>query len=410
MLRMLPHDTIRTATARRLGTAVLVATSLLLSACGSGTDGSTGTTTTKPTDPATVEALQGVVDADAAVIPSSPGQLLAVLAPGEDVDTAVATGSVDFDGEPLTPDATVRIASVTKTFVAAAALRAAEEGIIDLDTSLEASGLDPGLLAALRADGYDTAAITIAQLLRHTSGIADFAGADQPAGTSAYAQAITADPRREWTAADQVEFAMANGEPQGAPGASFHYSDTGYVLAGQILEAAAGSDLATAVRTLLDFERLGLTSTYFESTEQRSPSTGDRAVQYLGEQRLNDLPASIDQFGGGGLISTMSDLATFFGALFRGDVFERAESLERMTELDPTVEPNAAMGLFATTTDGSTPCWYHEGLWGLVVITCPSVDITIARSWNQATPDAGYDPNDAVLATLRVLAERQESS
>ena len=47
----------------------------------------------------------------------------------------------------------------------------------------------------------------------------------------------------------------------------FHYSDTGYVLLGEILERVTGEPLPAAVRSLLHFDRIGLTDTYWEKLE-----------------------------------------------------------------------------------------------------------------------------------------------
>ncbi|HEX5951272.1 MAG TPA: serine hydrolase, partial [Actinomycetota bacterium] len=53
-----------------------------------------------------------------------PARLLHVLAPGLGLDVEVAAGVADLStGEPLRPGSRFRIASVTKPFVAAAALR-----------------------------------------------------------------------------------------------------------------------------------------------------------------------------------------------------------------------------------------------------------------------------------------------
>ena len=99
------------------------------------------------------------------------------------------------------------------------------------------------------AGGYRPDAITVRQVLVHTSGIYDV-GQDP-----AYQAAVNADPAKRWTRLEQVRFAMDHGAPVGEPGTVYAYSDTGYSLLGEIIERATGTPLADAYRTLLDFER-----------------------------------------------------------------------------------------------------------------------------------------------------------
>jgi hypothetical protein len=49
-----------------------------------------------------------------------------------------------------------------------------------------------------------------------------------------------------------------------------------------------------------------------------------------------------------------------------------------------------------------TTCWIHEGFWGVQALTCPELDITITRSWNQAATEPAFD--SSVLATKVVAA------
>jgi hypothetical protein len=126
-----------------------------------------------------------------------------------------------------------RIASVTKTFVAAAILRLVETGRFALDTPVEGL-LDEQLVGLLRDGGYDPSAITVEQLLTHTSGLLDDAfgpGRD-------YLARVLADPTRRWARADQVAYAM-EGDPVGPPGGQFHYSDTRWVLLGALLDGGS---------------------------------------------------------------------------------------------------------------------------------------------------------------------------
>ena len=73
--------------------------------------------------------------ADLAVDPSVPGEALAVRAPGP--PAALAAGVADTSARtPLAADTPFRVASMTKTFVAAAVLRLVEEGKVKLDAPI----------------------------------------------------------------------------------------------------------------------------------------------------------------------------------------------------------------------------------------------------------------------------------
>ncbi len=103
-------------------------------------------------------------------------------------------------------------------------------------------------------------------------------------------------------------FAMKHGKPLAKPGAEFHYADTGYILLGEILERRTGNSLATAYRTLLHFNKLGLADTYLETLEPKPARAKQRAHQYLGTIDAADFDPSFDLYGGGGLVSTVDDL------------------------------------------------------------------------------------------------------
>src|SRR5205814_1177974 len=175
--------------------------------------------------------------------PSFPGIALAVRTPT--LNWAGAAGVTDrATHTPLTAGAGFRIASVTKTFTAAAILRLAEDGKLGLNDPI-AQHLSPATIVLLRHGGYDVDHIRLKQLLQHTSGLYDYAG------DPAFQTFVVAHPRHRWTRAEQVRFAMKHGKPLALPGAAFHYSDTGYVLLGEILERRTGHSLAAAYRSLL---------------------------------------------------------------------------------------------------------------------------------------------------------------
>jgi D-alanyl-D-alanine carboxypeptidase len=378
-------------------TAIAALTSVLAGACSAGhhSRSATPATTTPAAD--VTAALAALVDRTVSQTPSIPGLLLHVQAPDQGLDISVAAGLDDrATGAPLSPDAGLRSASNTKTFTAATILRLVEQRALTLDDPIT-ERLAPDTLDTLRADGYRPDAITIRQLLLHTSGVYDY-GRDP-----AYQAAVNADPARRWTRLEQVQWAMEHGAPTGEPGQRYAYSDTGYVLLGEIIERSSGAPLADAVRTLLNFDGLALDETYWESLEPTPPGIAGRAHQYVGDLDGYSLDPSFDLYGAAGLVSTVDDLSAFYRALLRGHLFARPETLATMLQIPATnASPQAAMGLFRHHV-ARTTCWGNAGMWGTFVVTCPEIDVTIAVSVDQASPDPDYDENDILSQTFALV-------
>jgi D-alanyl-D-alanine carboxypeptidase len=309
--------------------------------------------------------------------PAFPGVAVAVEAPGLAWSGAAGVANQSSRG-PLAPDATFRIASVTKTFTAAAVLRLMEDGKLALDDAI-AKHLSAGTIAQLRRGGYDVGAIRVRHLLQHTSGIYDYA--EDPA----FQASVVGRPRHRWTRSEQIAFAMRHGKPLAAPGVKFHYSDTGYILLGEMLERESGGSLAAAYRTLLGFERLRLQQTYLETLEPAPGHLQPRAHQYLRTIDTTHFDPSFDLFGGGGLVSTVGNLTRFYHALFAGHVFKHPATLRTMLgNPRPADLTELSMGIFAESI-GPQTCWHHDGFWGTSVLDCPSAKVTIAVTVNQAT-------------------------
>ena len=362
------------------------------------TTGSIGRATADTTASDVEAQLRGLVDDAVDASASIPGLIVHVEAPGRGLDVSVAAGVADrATGAPLEADAGVRIASNTKTFTAAAILRLVEQDRLELDAPI-AELVAPETVEVLASGGYRPDVITVRELLLHTSGIYNY-GTDPD-----YQAAVNADPTKHWTRLEQVRFAVEHGRPVGEPGALYAYSDTGYALLGEVLERVTGGSLADAYRTLLDFAGLHLDATYVELLEPAPPDAAARAHQYVGELDGFDADPSFDGYGPAGLVSTVDDLAAFYRALLRGDVFTEPETLDVMLEIPATnAEAQAGMGIFHLDVAGND-CWSHSGFWGTFVFTCPQIDVTIAASWNQALPD-DFDPETVLQRVFELTTQ-----
>ncbi len=351
----------------------LVSSSLVLAACGG------------PKAPDLTQTLQALVDSTVAATPSIPGLILRVQAPSLGLDWQGAAGVFDrATGEKLRPEHTMRIASNTKTYIAAATLRLVEDGKVGLDDPI-AKHLSPESLAELRRDGYDTEAITVRHLLTHTSGIFDYAMSPE------FAAAIGADFSHRWTRPEQLTFAIDKGAPYGKPGEVYHYSDTGYILLGELLERTTGQTMGAAVATLIGYPKLGITHTYFESLDSVPAGTPARAHQYLDSTDTYGLDPSHDLYGGGGIVSNVADLTRFYRALVRGEILTKPGILDGMlTPSAPSLGPDSTSGYgmgIGRGRIGTELCYGHSGYWGTTARHCPAADVTVAAAMNRS-PDS----------------------
>jgi CubicO group peptidase (beta-lactamase class C family) len=98
--------------------------------------------------------------------------------------------------------------------------------------------------------------------------------------------------------------------------------------------------------------------------------------------------------GGGGLVSTVGDLARFYRGLFAGRVFEKRATLATMLQRPRARHATDSMGIFARRMGGET-CWGHNGFWGIDAYHCPRSGITIVTTANQALADV-HRLHDAV--------------
>lgn len=333
-------------------------------------------------------ALQSLVDDLVAENANVHGAALAVDLPSRAIRWRGSAGTADPDaGIDNSADRPVRIASNTKTFVAATVLRLSEEGLLDIDDPI-AAHLPADTVTLLASDGYDPDTMTVRHLLTHTSGLFDHSDSQK------YGDAIMAEPQHQWSRAEQIEAAIAWGEPWGRPGEVYTYCDTGYVLLGGIIEQVSGQPLAIAVRALLGFDALGLKSTWWEDLEPAPEGVPERSHQFIDDTDTTGFNPSFDLFGGGGLVATVGDLAVFYRALFTGGVFSDPATIDSMlTTVDgarPRPDADEAalapgtyrMGIWVVEIEGVT-VYAHSGFWGTAAVYVPELDMAVAATVNQ---------------------------
>lgn len=266
----------------------------------------------------------------------------------------------------------VLIASNTKTFVAAAILKLVEERKLRLDESIQ-DFIKKEYQLAYKRNGYDLSSITLRHLLSHTSGINDYV-------TDEYFQFVNDNPSYNWTPDEQIKNSIKLGKPYANPGTAYKYGDINYVLLTHIIENTTQKPFYTSIRELLNYNKLGLRSTWFANLENTPETANSLAHQYSDKHNWDsyDLNPSWDLYGGGGLIANTKDLAVFIQNLFEGEIIKNQAILKEMyTYVLPKETSNYCLGIKRIALDNYT-LFYHGGFWGTDVAYIPEIKTTIA--------------------------------
>ncbi len=348
-------------------------------------------------DRAALDARLEAIADEAAGQRDVPSFVLRVEAPCLDYAFETARGSADprGTGEAMTPDHAFWIASTTKTVTAVTVMKLAELGRLGLEDTL-IDHLPAELVDRVHVlDGVSRGReITLAQLLGHTSGLWDHASSD------AFFALVSSEQNRFWPPLELVEWAIANGEPVGPPGAQYHYSDFGYLLAGLVVEAVTGEPLHETYRSLV-FEPLGMTSTYQGGYEERPDVPVAHPFFTVFDAVQLGLDPSFD-WSGGGLISTAEDLTRFYAGLFQGRLLSEA-SLHRLLEAERPDLSGREYGFGIQWPRVGAKDWRgHGGFWGSWAGHSLSRNVTVAFSSSLA--EADLDPTlEAIFASIPPL-------
>jgi len=202
------------------------------------------------------------------------------------------------------------IGSVSKEFLAATIMLLAEQGKLTLE--------DP--VAKYFPALTDAGRVRIRDLLNHTSGYRDFWPQDYV--PAMMLQPITTDKLiRDW-AMLPLDF---------APGSQYQYSNTGYVIAGAIVEKVAAQQLMDAMRQRI-FEPLQMRTVLDVNLGQLGPDDARGYLRYtLGPPRPAPKEGAGWLFGAGGLAMTAEDLAHWDLALLDGKLLAASSLLAMST-------------------------------------------------------------------------------
>lgn len=353
--------------------------------------------------------------------------------------------------------------------------------IAELPTTLVSSGAAAGACLAVRGPGVDAVAVAGH---RHAVGVTeplpmtattshDLASVTKVAATTAallalgdavgihdpvrrYLPGMTADPTIDdlllhrgglwewWPTYCDVDDPAAGGllvrelPLRYRPGTSRHYSDLGFILLGQVVEAVTGQPLAAAVQELV-LTPLGMTGTAFArpvGVEVAAGASGDGIeVRMLATGDPYPVPRSPADFTGwrdhviagevadgnafhtfngvsghAGLFSTVADLLRLGDALCRsaagGGPWQR-ETLAAFLRGGPDDGQSRGFRSWSTTVDGCTTTAYgHPGFTGTTLAVLPSHDTTVVLATNRLHVPGEPVPNEQMwLPALQAAHE-----
>jgi CubicO group peptidase (beta-lactamase class C family) len=241
--------------------------------------------------------------------PNEPGAAVLVVHQGK-VILRKGYGIADMDRKAsIEPDMVFRIGSITKQFTSTAILKLVQEGKLSLQDDI----------ARYLPDFKTSSAITIEQLLNHTSGIKSYTSVPERMTTDAKQQKITVHEMIRYIQSYPSDF---------APGEQWLYNNSAYFLLGAVIEKVTGKTYNDYLSKTF-FKPLGMKSTYPDD----STPISKQAVGYTKTSgatfKVADYVHPSIPYSAGSIFSTVDDLykwnsAVFSYKLVKQDLLEKA--------------------------------------------------------------------------------------
>jgi D-alanyl-D-alanine carboxypeptidase len=373
-----------------------------------------GSPAARADDAAVTAQLQQLVDGyvrDRASIEGLSGTALQVdRGAGHPIISVFAGDDGLGDKKPIGPDTLFQIGSNTKAFTAALILKLAAAGKLSLDDTI-------GRWLPQYSAWRD---VTIRSLLNMTSPIPNYSE------TVEIGEIEAADIHHQFSDKNLIGFVdPTNGHHFPLPSGWF-YSNTNYILAGLIIEAASGLSYEQALTTMI-LEPLGLKDTFYPDGPHPGPAAlGSQIARvpralYLLQDCLDyqPKPCSVSTLApligkdmrtqnmswagpAGAMVSTPRDLALWIRALFEKRVIPETQ-LGEMTKLvsqktgsplsDATpADPRAfglALGRFYFKDQGGG-FWFYEGEtlgFRAIFAYWPQYDLLVTAAVNSQAPN-----------------------
>lgn len=307
-----------------------------------------------------------------------PGASLLVVHYGKTV-VRRSWGSADVEKHvAATPATNYRLASVTKQFTAAAILLLAQDD--ELFLSDKASKYLPSLPKAAQA-------ITIHQLLTHTSGLVDY---EDLMADTATQQVHDRDVLELLSHKDSLYF---------TPGTKYQYSNSGYSLLSLIVEKISGKSFAAFLHDRI-FTPLGMSNTV--AHQDGVDEVSHRAFGYTLKDSAwarKDQSTTSAVLGDGGIYSSIDDMAKWDAAWDDSRLLHDEWRRVAFTPHTPTNVDGTSYG-FGWEITGDT-IWHTGSTSGFrnVIVRFPARGLTVVILTNRDRPE----PHETALAIARLF-------
>ncbi|HKW48612.1 MAG TPA: serine hydrolase domain-containing protein, partial [Gemmatimonadaceae bacterium] len=301
----------------------------------------------------------------------APGVSIVVIR-GRDTLVSQGYGLSDVEnGVQATPHTVYRIGSITKQFTSAAVMQLVEAGRVKLDDSIGA--YLPTLPARWRA-------ATVRQYLNHTSGVPSYTDIG-PRWLKRIGEKMSPDTLVGLTATDSLWF---------APGKSWRYDNTGYVVLGMLIEKVSGKAYDQYLKERF-FTPLGLSETMYC---YNAPIIPHRAQGYGRDSSGWRNASFIDMsqpFSAGALCSSALDLSHWNESLGTGKVVSLTSYRAMTTPTGAAMPRHYGFGLVSDTLAGHRIITHSGGIPGFSTINAwfpdDSLSITVLPNSESARPD-----------------------
>ena len=215
------------------------------------------------------------------------------------------------------------IGSASKLFTAMAIFQLIEAKKISLDTSLGVLYPKGKIrkLANLKGQNYWDE-VTVGMLLNHTSGFVDYLNIYHD---DAKAIKIFAGKSKVYNYDTIIDLALNAGDAEFRPGSKFAYSNTGYVILGDIISKVSGIPWRDYIQKNI-FDKAGVKHTYFGTLIPKAMR--DQMPQGYNAYKPTYMPMALAD-SAGEVISTLDDLSRLITMWKDGAFYKKKETLQR---------------------------------------------------------------------------------
>ncbi|MEO0528424.1 MAG: serine hydrolase [Bacteroidota bacterium] len=278
---------------------------------------------------------------------------------------------------PMKPESVFELGSITKQFTAVSILMLMEQGKLNLDDEI-----------TKYLPNYPTQdkKITIHHLLNHTSGIKSYTEMGN----------LMEFARLDKTPVEIIDY-FKNEPMDFDPGEAWHYTNSGYIILGYIIEKITGASYADFVTDNI-FKPLGMEHSYYGSKTKLVPN---RASGYMPAEtgyRNADYISMTLPYAAGSLMSCVDDMFLWHKAIHNNTLITSESKAKAFTNtsLNNGQPTNYGYGWLINEINGTPSIEHGGGIFGYVTqgIYVPTEDIYIIILSNTN----GNSPNATAIA------------